>query len=348
MLKSFLEASDAVNKPCSVQLREMKHAFISQCILPTEYYGLRLGLRNELDVQEYVGIFGSKILWADNELADGLATRLSNKAGLASYLTQFFSSVLYTPPYKTQLFFRDHADNRSMVKQLCELVLSSGKYTDVFIKPVTDSYGGQGIIRVMANDDKVFLSSNGTGILELTNEMNTDEVVPLVHNSIYLIQETLHAAFVGNAPIGTSPASIRMLVEYVDNKAKVVAAIQKARSVINTTDNFATHVEAPGNIIGWINTSGLVDRWLTNERTFSHEPIGCISYPNYAEHVAAVEQVATSVLGGSGYCLTGWDVVITEKGVTVLEVNLRSGFEMFQAASKRGLFEIIPVGDDNV
>lgn len=340
MLRSFAEAirnhlkeGDSYKE----QLRRIRYAWKEAELLPTEYYGLNTVNALDKQLSEYRGIRRSKEIW---NRQSSLLSYLGLKYPFQHLLRENYSDVLYVPKVCLRKYIGASPTN-NIVLQLRRECDSLG-CPSVYIKP-TRSYGGKGVMRLDASsigETLTFFDTkcNVVRSVDLTNAHVIDADLPIVSGDTYIVQEAVESRAYLEEGQEYIVGSMRLLVKY-DGKASIVSAVQKLIKPPNIIDNFSTYLETPGNLIGKLNIHGSCDKWYTNDRTFTTTHDFMLVYADFNHDMSTIVKIAERLLYGTspGRSLTGWDVILTANGPVVLEINVLSGFEMFQVVEKVGL-----------
>lgn len=366
MITSFLEAFR--NVP-SIKLYELSklHKTYKECqILPTEYFGLNLGTSPFIWVRHYAGIIRSKKIWKVMSAPETMREKFLSKESLLDYV-YYAKNTLKLSRLERPIYYCGEIDtiNRNNlqlnVSNLIALFEMPEMQRDImFVKPL-GGFAGSGIIEVTrealpSTEDEPFGGVRYSCVLAKSKK-NLTIVVLYREFSVQILCDDVALSRI--LPVGTryivqpgyrsylydeekelNPVSIRMLVGFDGSTCKLLSAVQKFKHVDNITDNFDTAEGSPGNKIATIADNGTIGYFMDNRRTsgegLSHSPM-VIS--NFTECRQTIESLSDYIIQEwkKAYpdetlnpFFMGWDVIVTAKGMAILEVNTRPGFEMHQ------------------
>lgn len=202
---------------------------------------------------------------------------------------------------------------------------------DLFCKPI-DSFGGQGATR-WRYDGATDTWTHGA------NRCDERRFLNLLGRQAVIVQRCIqpHPALAGLSPNGLSTVRA-MTLRDSDGTVRPLAAMMKFALGDSVVDNYwAGGLIAP---VDW--NVGVLGRGV--KRDFAQP--SQVTHPETGARLDGARiplwaDLTTMVLRGHrtlpGLTWVGWDVAVTNEGVTIVEANIRPSVELVQVASERGL-----------
>ena len=306
-----------------------------------EYYDYRLfdeSRMNDERRREFVGWRGEEIL--EDTLIDEYSkivsidklTFYSLARGLGFRIPRIYS--IYHPAGRAFADVPTLRDAESIVR-----FLRNGIEYPFFGKPSYGGYG-QGVVSVDSIDraaDRLKLSNGDE--LEV---MQFATGLPNRAGMGYIFQERLAVHPEIRVRSGAGVAGCRLMVLMRASGPQLFRAVWKITSGDNITDNFS-HGKS-GNMLGSIDPdSGVVTSVVRgmglDQSELTHHPetgktLAGFEIPYWQEAVSVCLRAAGAF---PGFLVQGWDVVISESGPVLLEMNMIGCADLHQIADHRGI-----------
>jgi hypothetical protein len=212
-------------------------------------------------------------------------------------------------------------DNTGILLALCQ---KKGKLA---IKPVVGTRG-EGFFGIFFDDKRFFLNGQPIEENELNRKLRTLDNYIVTE---YIQQHPYADAFF---PLTTNPVRILTLRDYNDHIAFVARAVQR----IGTSRTLPVPLWTRGSLLCNVDVdSGLIGpgaAYPRNSNIIWHErhpdtdaPISGEVVPHWKNITTRIVEMADSL---AMVPYMGWDIVVTENGFKVMEINSLSDIDMFQ------------------
>lgn len=290
------------------------------------------------DKTQFVGLDASRRIWLTANFDQEWWGIMQNKLAITTLLGGYGFPVIPTQALFSESMTLHNAPVLRDAGALARYLRDASLYP-LFGKPM-DAIRSLGSASFQsfdgASDELVALSG-----VRLPVEAFAKEVAELFPAG-YLLQKrvTPHADM--RAIVGDRLATVRVLTIRGKDGARVHRAVWKIIAGSNVADNFwrggnllATLDLETGRVVRVVRGTGLAQEHVSTHPDSGAELMG-FEIPRWKQ-ICEVACEAAGVLGGIR--LVGWDMAVTDSGVTIVEPNYTPDFDMVQMADRRGILD---------
>lgn len=204
-----------------------------------------------------------------------------------------------------------------------ELKIFLNKNKEFMVKPY-DGLGGKGVYKEYTKNIK-----------------NIDEFYEYLNKEHLFIEEYVKQNKEVNKLCKESVNTIRIMTFAYNGKSEIIYAAMRIGNGINNVDNF--HQGGMGckiDLEKGILIGEAIDKDLNHYEVHPKSEVKFDGFvlPNWEK---AKKLVLEASLVNENIHVVGWDVALTDSGVTIIEGNRRPGFDLIQVLSKRGRKDIM-------